>query len=821
VKVLVSGIGRSGTTMMYQQIGMMMREAFRAPRYRYEPYLWNLNIRNTNEASWSQQDLHISGMHVHQKTPLFQEGAGLPLHDDFVADLFGSRAALPGDPESPDSWLVKIIRGSGRLGAYLEAVPELKLVICLRNPVDTLNSSLGMFSFTGEEFHPSDKDRLLAEAGALRGARVAEWPGKLSHLALSALWWRVFTDWSLRVAEQYPDRCHLFVHEMMGVSPDAEIDALVRFLGFSSSETFKVNLKENAGQKISTTHLLAADLAELLPDLDHYLATVLADCMSPEQRLAFSERLLTKYAAQEFTPQLAADRLGRKLPIQLRGDILNGHGAGLKYTPAPAETRTRVPLRVHLSKRAPGGEVALGAFKKLALPPPARRRAMTFGCCITSFNNRETIRDAIFSALDQTMPFDRIVVVDDGSTDGSRVMLQDLENRYSSLYIHYRQTNGGVSAARDQGIRLLATDYVTQLDGDDCFWPVKAREEAEILFDDPEAVAFSRFHMDDGKQLVVTVDCSAHAGDGASVFRSLLARKPGIPRDLTMRRDAYLKAGGYDYRLTLYEDWDLKLRLAQMGMHWRQSEAQFGTIYNVRRAGLSAARQDAHVNARTHVFLNNCLAVDPIDDLADTYMQAVENARTPVALTVEALLRQGAEDHSVRDLLSWLTTRQGRNELADAATFEQMLARRTSQGHVSLSWSPALGFVSGKQVLPTSGGAQLHWQYASEGTIDLHVIRDIRGLQIDTFNPIGESNVEIDIRSSSGSAYSAQYRLPLSRRAGANFLPDRLVAEARLKPGRYCIVLMPSTRWTPPAALKAQHERDLYLLIGSIRPLEG
>ena len=41
---------------------------------------------------------------------------------------------------------------------------------CLRNPVDTLNSSLGMFSFTGEEFHPSDKVRLLAEAGALRGA---------------------------------------------------------------------------------------------------------------------------------------------------------------------------------------------------------------------------------------------------------------------------------------------------------------------------------------------------------------------------------------------------------------------------------------------------------------------------------------------------------------------------------------------------------------------------------------------------------------------------------------------------------------------------
>ena len=50
-----------------------------------------------------------------------------------------------------------MIRGCGRLEAMLTLLPDLKVIVITHNLVDTVNSGLGMFSFFGDEFHPSDK----------------------------------------------------------------------------------------------------------------------------------------------------------------------------------------------------------------------------------------------------------------------------------------------------------------------------------------------------------------------------------------------------------------------------------------------------------------------------------------------------------------------------------------------------------------------------------------------------------------------------------------------------------------------------------------
>jgi Glycosyl transferase family 2/Sulfotransferase family len=636
MRVLISGIGRSGTTMVYQQIGRMMREAFRAPRYRYEPYLWNLNISYASESSWEQADLSPFGMHAHQATPLFLSGAH-PVHDEFLDRALGHEARLPGDPESPDSWLVKIIRGNGRLESYLRRYADLKVVICLRNPIDTLNSSLGMFSFTGEEFHRSDAPRLLTEVGERLPHIELPPAGKTTILATSAVWWRAFTEWAVRVAEAFPDRCHLFVHDSLATNQQVEAERLAEFLGFSSAETFKSGIDGPAGLKTSKSYLLTSDIADLDPHLSYYLNCCIRSSIPLKERQSLRVSLLQRYAERPFSPQLAGDALGRRTSLQLRNAA---HGSGIdmsRYVSRAIDDKARVPLYRYAHQFAARAGLSLGAYKAYAQPSTSRRSGFTFGCCISSRNNQETIRDAIYSALDQTLPFEKIAVVDDASTDGSRGLLEELASRYSRLTVHFSEHKGGGLAARDVAIRTLGTRFVTTLDGKDCFWPTKNREEAEVCFDSPSAIAFSPTMHDYNERRSEIVDASRYGGPPEAIYAKLLGRAEGMPRGPTMSLQSYLEAGGYDPSLSLFEGWDLNLRLAKGQAEWKMSASRIGTVYNCRRPR-SGSSEIEITRGLTHVFLKAALQTPRFPALAERYLQATKPRTNAVSKPVAAML---------------------------------------------------------------------------------------------------------------------------------------------------------------------------------------
>ena len=94
---------------------------------------------------------------------------------------------------------------------------------------------------------------------------------------------------------------------------------------------------------------------------------------------------------------------------------------------------------------------------------------------------------AIDSALAQTRPVDEIVVIDDGSTDGTG---DALRARYGDLIgeriVYHRQDNAGVSAARNTGMRLASGRYFALLDSDDLWRPDKTARQREWLDAHPE-----------------------------------------------------------------------------------------------------------------------------------------------------------------------------------------------------------------------------------------------------------------------------------------------------------------------------------------------
>lgn len=243
-------------------------------------------------------------------------------------------------------------------------------------------------------------------------------------------------------------------------------------------------------------------------------------------------------------------------------------------------------------------------LRKPAAAGDTIKKGKRFGVVITCYNNAATITDAVLSCLNQTLPFDEIVVVNDKSTDGSRVLLAELGERYSCLSILDLSSNLGPSAGRDLGIRKLTTDFFTQLDGDDLFWPTKNAQEAAAIAGDESVVAFSDILLVRPEKSF-TQTTSAYDGKiGTQAYQLLLARTPQIPRDMTVSRQAYFKAGGYDMMWHLYEDWDFKLRLAVETKAWIRADGLAGTIYNRLSPGLSGVQDGEHARALSQIFLS-------------------------------------------------------------------------------------------------------------------------------------------------------------------------------------------------------------------------
>lgn len=594
-RMMVSGIGRSGTTMIYQQIARLLMLEQLDTNYRYEPYLWNIKSSAAQGNAFDMAQLHHFGLQTHLETPLFLEG-GAPMHDAFADHLFAEQSDRRPD-HLPEACLTKVIRGSGRLRSYLNRYPDLKIVACLRNPFDTINSSLGMFSFFGEEFHADDRARFRAELES-RGLPVDHLPVQAPRsIEWVGAWWRAFTEETLAVARDFPDNVHLFCHEAFSRDKDDVFDGMQQFLGLSNCG-IDMGLSRSAGPSIKATSLTAWDISKLAEHHSYYETEVLRPLLGQDETDVLRPKLVSRYAGGKFSFPMAGSELGKMVPIQLRGMLLKG--AQSPTVALSNDKRTPLDLPALIVKHAGADAMAV---RMPVEDQQAIKKGKTFGVVITSHNNSTTIIDAVQSCLNQTLAYDEIIVVDDASKDNSRAKLSLLASMYSAVKLRFLESSLGPSGARHIGITELSTDYWTQLDGDDLFWPDKNESEARVMDGCTDTVAFSNILLVEPHASNVQLSTAYDAGQ-AQVRKNMLARAPQIPRDMTMTREMYVKAGGYNFVSHLYEDWDFKLRLSNLpGTQWRQGTGRAGTVYNRMTPGLSAAEPGKHARALVQHFI--------------------------------------------------------------------------------------------------------------------------------------------------------------------------------------------------------------------------
>ncbi len=110
------------------------------------------------------------------------------------------------------------------------------------------------------------------------------------------------------------------------------------------------------------------------------------------------------------------------------------------------------------------------------------RAAPRFSVIIAVYNGAATLARAIDSVLNQTYPPHELIVVDDGSSDGTAQVVR----AYGAPVRYIHQANAGVAAARNAGAQAASGDWLAFLDADDWYYPERLRCHAEWLQEDGE-----------------------------------------------------------------------------------------------------------------------------------------------------------------------------------------------------------------------------------------------------------------------------------------------------------------------------------------------
>jgi glycosyltransferase involved in cell wall biosynthesis len=176
---------------------------------------------------------------------------------------------------------------------------------------------------------------------------------------------------------------------------------------------------------------------------------------------------------------------------------------------------------------------------------------------IPTFNRAWCLEETLLSVLDQTFKNFEVIVVDDGSTDGTLALLR----KYPQVRVHRWEITQGVSAARNRGIEMAGGECICFLDSDDRWIKDKLQVQADWMLSHPESPACytDEVWIRNGVRVNPKNKHRKYSGD---IFRHCLPLCIISPSSIMLRASVLETIGGFDTDLAACEDYDLWLRLA-------------------------------------------------------------------------------------------------------------------------------------------------------------------------------------------------------------------------------------------------------------------
>lgn len=182
---------------------------------------------------------------------------------------------------------------------------------------------------------------------------------------------------------------------------------------------------------------------------------------------------------------------------------------------------------------------------------------MNVSVIIPTYNRADLVCQAIESVLKQKEKADEIIVIDDGSTENTPIRLQEFGEKIRII----SQANRGISSARNTGIKNAQFEWISFLDSDDLWTPLKLQKQKEFLRRHPDyQICYTDEEWRKNDKWVNPK--KSHQKQGGWIYEHCLPRCIISPSSVMIHRQVFNKFGLFDENLPACEDYDLWLRLS-------------------------------------------------------------------------------------------------------------------------------------------------------------------------------------------------------------------------------------------------------------------
>ncbi len=183
---------------------------------------------------------------------------------------------------------------------------------------------------------------------------------------------------------------------------------------------------------------------------------------------------------------------------------------------------------------------------------------------IPTYNRGAIIEKSIRSVLNQTYKDFELIIVDDGSSDNTREVVEAIGDE--RIKYHYQQ-NAGASAARNAGIMLAQYDYIAFQDSDD-IWHEDKLEKQMNAFENASSrvgIVYSSYtlHAPNGDTVEYPDDEMKKSMRSGFIFPYLLIRNMIGTPTMLIKKEVFEKVGMFDTSLRSFEDYELALRICK------------------------------------------------------------------------------------------------------------------------------------------------------------------------------------------------------------------------------------------------------------------
>jgi len=179
-----------------------------------------------------------------------------------------------------------------------------------------------------------------------------------------------------------------------------------------------------------------------------------------------------------------------------------------------------------------------------------------------AYNAAEYISGAITSVLNQTFTNFELLIINDGSTDATR---QIIESFSDTRIVLINQPNKGISHALNTGLRLARSAYIARFDADDICHKERLQKQLDFLLSHPQYIitgSDAEYISESGNHLCF-FKCRGHSHE--EIIGDIYSCCPFTHSAVMYKKEVVIQCGGYSIHAHTFEDYLLWIQLAQYG----------------------------------------------------------------------------------------------------------------------------------------------------------------------------------------------------------------------------------------------------------------